>query len=207
MVKIMEEEIRELKKTINELEEELSAEMQRREVEEGASKSNGKGGLKQKIKESPIGKVIADPNSVAGKVLRAPRTIYRIVRHPGVLKDILVVKEEVREEGSLFVPIRFYRSDYNGNRVNVVMEKFDPEMMKAAVQMVKKNGGELRVITCSEGVATMKYKRMVEKKEIQKLKEISFYSSFDQQIKRTVFELEVGKNDVFLTKAWANGQE
>lgn len=202
----MEEEIAQLKKTISELEEELQAEMQRKVIENGALKMNGKGGLKQKIKETPIGKMAADPSSMMGKVIRMPRTVYRIVRHPSVMKDIFVTKEEIVERGPLFAPIKFYLSDYEELRFNVVMEEFNIEMMKLAAELANKNKAELRVITCKEEAATMKYKELVNKKKLPKVKEISFYSSFDQEVKRTVFELEVGKNDIFLTKAWMNGR-
>ena len=185
----MKDEITQLRKTISELEEELQAEMQRKKVENGESVSNGRGGLKQRIKETPIGKMIADPNSMTGKVIRAPRTAYRIIRHPSVVKNIFITREEIVEQGPLFAPIRFYLSDYDKLRFNVVMEKFDVEMMKTAVEISNKKGVELRVITCAEEAATMKYKESVDKKKIPKAKEISFYSTVDQKAKRTIFEL------------------
>ena len=204
----MEAEIAKLKETISELEEELLAETQRKETEDGgASKSNGRGGLKQKIKESPIGRMAADPNSKAGKIIRLPRTVYRIVLHPTVMKDIFATHEEVAEEKPLFVPIEFFVSDYDKTRFNVVMEEFDEKMLKMAAELAKTNKAELRVITCSEEAATMKYKKLVEKGKIPKVDEISFYSTVDQKTKRTVFQLEVGKNDIFLTKAWMNGRK
>ena len=60
-------------------------------------------------------------------------------------------------------------------------------------------------MTCSESSAAMKYKKLVDEKDIPKAKEISFYSSYDQSKKKDIFELEVGNNDVFITRAWKNG--
>jgi len=41
-----------------------------------------------------------------------------------------------------------------------------------------------------------------EEKKVPKVEKISFYSSVDQGLKNKIFELEVGKNDIFVTRAW-----
>ncbi len=201
----MEKENKELKKKIRSLESELEASMVREEMLR-ATPATSEVGLKQKFYQTRIGRIAQDPNSKVGKIIRMPRTLYRIIRNPDVRREVFKTQQDQSErvESNIFAPIRFFASDCDEKRVNVVTEKFEPEILKMGVDIARKQGAKLRVITCGEGVATLKYREMVKRGEIKEFKGISFYSSYDQSLKGKVFELEVGEGEVFLTKVWQN---
>ena len=75
-----------LEAQVEALKEELAAAVQRENALLGLD--GGANGLKQKIKRTKIGRLAADPNSKIGKVVRLPRTIFRIATHPSIIKDI-----------------------------------------------------------------------------------------------------------------------
>lgn len=203
----MSEDVEKLKREIENLQNELAASMRREELLQNPA--NGGGTLKQRLKRTATWRIIADPKSKMGKLARSPRTIYRIVKNPNILKEKFQDEQKQGggndEEKSLLMPIKFYFSEDTKKRVNLVIEKLnDEELLKKAIELANKDGAELRIITYGEGAATMKYKKLVDAKKVPKAKEISFYSSKDQKFKKYVFELEVGKNEIFLTRAWKN---
>lgn len=209
----MEKEITELKKKVEHLEDELMASIRREEI-----LTNGGGdSLKQKLKRTKLGQAAKNPNTFTGKVLRSPRTAYRIVTHPKVLKDIFgksteaasagVDKKEVgpkREKTveDLFVPVEFIRISDGPKRLNLVVKKMEEEFLKEAIEFANKNNYELRVVTTSESAASKTYSDLVKKKKVSKAENISFYSSIDQSKKNKVYKLEIGEGDIFLTLPW-----
>lgn len=203
----MKEENAELKKTIKSLESELEASMRREDM---LLHSHGRlGAIKERLKNTAIGRVAANPNSTAGKVVRLPRTIYRIVLHPSIVKDIRQKnsgddgwKKIDGEVEDILVPIRYIMGSDNSRRLNLVVEKIDVEMLRMAIELANKENIELRVVTYGMGAGSVDYGKMVKNKKIPKAKNISFYSSVDQMKKNKIFELEIGKNDTFLTTAW-----
>ena len=197
-----------LKKQVEALQNELKASIRREELLQNPT--SGGGSLKQKLKRTAVWRIIADPNSKMGKIARSPRTIYRIMKNPNILKEKKQDKQNQgggdAEEKSIFMPVKFFVRDDDKRRVNLVLERFeDVEIMRMAIELANREKAELRVVTCSESSAAMKYKKLVDEKDIPKAKEISFYSSYDQSKKKDIFELEVGNNDVFITRAWKNG--
>ena len=204
----MEKEIKELQRQVEDLKSELAAAMRREELL--LNPVGGGGKIKQKIRRTKIGRIAMDPNSKLGKVVRSPRTIMRIVRHPGILKEIKNEKNKSSKNGEidtdtakpLFVPIKFFLGDYDETRINVVSEGMDKDLISLAIEVANKNNAELRVVSFGKGARQMEYRELVSKKKIPKAKRISFYSSVDQKSKSKIFELEVGKNDVFITRAW-----
>lgn len=203
-----EDEVKILKRQVESLQNELKASMRREEQLQNPA--GGGGSLKQRLKRTAVWRIVADPNSKMGKIARSPRTIYRIARNPNILKEKMQDEKSQgggeKEEKALFVPIKFFFREDDTKRVNLVVDRFnDIELIKMAVELSNKEKAELRVVTCAESSVVMKYKRMVEKGEIPKAKEVSFYSSSDQSKKKDVFELEIGNRDVFITRAWKNG--
>ncbi len=202
----MERENEELKKEIKNLKSELEASLRREDML--LHRSYGLGYIKQKLKNTSIGKVAANPNSISGKVIRLPRTTYRIITHPAIVKDIRNKKTKKNDKiykgelEDILVPIKFFVGVNNPRRVNLVLPKLEEDMLKIGVELANRENLELRVVTYSEGVDPMTYAGLVKEKKIPKAKQISFYSSVDQMKKTDVFELEIGENDIFLMKAW-----
>lgn len=214
----MEEENLRLKQLVEDLKSELTAAMRREEL-----LTNPMGGavtLKQKLRVTKLGRMATDPNSKLGKVVRLPRTIYRIVRNPSILKEMRKEGKKCQkmvnvessdqknvDEMPLFVPIKFFLSSEEKKRLNVVTEKIDEDLMGLVVPMANKNNLELRVVTYGAPAEPNIYSKMVKEKKIPAAKKISFYSSYDQSVKNKIFELEVGKNDIFITRAWGDGSK
>lgn len=205
---------KELEQLVKDLESELEAAMRREELL--LNPVGGSGKLKQKIKRTKLGRIAADPNSKVGKIVRSPRTIYRLIIHPSIIREMRAEKQKGQESSNdsdrdgnkpIFVPIKFFQNRDINRRVNVVSEKFDTELTAAAVEIANKKDMELRIVTYGEGADPMQYNRAVEKKKLNKAKKISFYSSVDQNLKNKVFELEVGDGDIFITRAWNNDEE
>ncbi len=201
-----------LKKKINDLKSELEASMRREELLMNPGGQSGS--IKQKVKATKLGKVAADPNSRVGKIVRSPRTIYRIFTHPSIIKDFIGEKIKKNKKGEriggeiadIFVPVKFFYSDDCPRRVNVLMQKFDPGILMQAVQVANNENLELRVITYGEPVAQIKYKNLLDQKKIPKAKKISFYSSVDQASRKEIFMLEVNSNDIFMTLPWRGNE-
>ena len=132
----MDKKVLELEKQISALESELQASMQREELLRNPV--GGEGSWKQKLKRTVLWRVVADPNSKLGKIARSPRTVYRIIKNPNIIKEIMADKDKKGggEEKPLLTPIKFFTSDDEAERVNLVVEKLDePEMVKMAVKI------------------------------------------------------------------------
>ena len=202
-----ENETENLKQQIRSLQNELRASMRREELLQNPT--SGGGTFSQRLKRTAVWRVIEDPNSKMGKIARSPRTIYRIAKNPNILKEKMQDKKNQgggeSETKSLFLPIKFFFRNDDEKRINLVLNKFnDEEIIKEAIELANRDGVEIRIVTCGESSAAMKYKRMVDEKKIPKAKQVSFYSSYDQSKKKDVFELEIGNNDIFITRAWKN---
>ena len=209
----MEKEVVELKKKIEHLEDELMASIRREEI-----LTNGGGdSLKQKLKRTKLGQAAKNPNTFTGKVLRSPRTVYRIVTHPKVLKDIFAksngaVSSEVGEKQAgqkrektvedLFAPVEFIGVSGGPKRLNLMVKNLEEGLLKEAIEFANKNSYELRVVTSSEGAASKTYGDLVKNKKVPKAENISFYSSVDQSKKNKVYKMEIGEEDIFLTLPW-----
>ncbi len=193
-------------KIIADLKSELEASMRREDILLGGHGAGSE--IKRVLKNTALGRAAQNPNSKVGKVVRAPRTVYRIIRKPSILKEIYggvdkgnekkseEVSKDLRER---IVPIDYFYGVNNPKRINLVVKELSNEMVKKAVMLANVDGSELRVVTFSESVDPLKFNEIVEKEKLPKLKKISFYSSVDQDIKDKVFKLEIGKNDIFLT--------
>lgn len=208
MDKVNNKKINELERTIESLESELAASLEREALLQNTG-GEGTQNFKEKFKRTSIGRVAADPRSSLGKIVRLPRTVFRIMMYPEVAKDILRKRSKSSRDISfevknkeLFAPIKFFYDDNDQKRVNLVLNKIDLKMMKMAIELANKENAELRVVTCAEKADPMKYREWVKQKKMPKAKQITFYSSYDQNKKDKIFELEIGKNEVFLTEAW-----
>ena len=206
----MKKEVEELKKEIDSLKSELEASLRREDVL--LHRTYGLGYVKQKLKNTSVGRAAANPNSVSGKIIRLPRTAYRIVMHPSIIKDIKnknIEKVEEIKEGELediLVPIKFFIGDDDSCRVNLILPKIEEDMLRLGIEIANKEKLELRVVTYNETANPMFYSKLLKAKKVPKADNISFYSSVDQAKKMNVFELEVGKNDIFLTRAWRDNE-
>lgn len=208
----MEEENRELKRQVESLKSELEASIRREDAL--LHPHRGRDYIKQRIKNTAIGKVATNPDSVGGKLIRLPRTMYRIATHPSVVKDIRNKKEKDSYKKSksskveeILAPVRFFVGVNNPQRVNLLVERLDEKMLKMAIDLANGEDIELRVVTCGEGAGSAKYAKFLKNKLVPKAKSISFYSSIDQIQKNEIFELEVGENDIFLSKAWGKNEK
>ena len=209
----MEKENEQLKEKIKSLEDELAASIRREEI-----LTNGGGGsLKQKLMRTKLGQAAKNPNTFTGKILRSPRTAYRIVRHPSVVKDIFgkspessvgedkksgTAQKREKDLEDLFAPVEFIRIPDGPRRLNLLVKKMEQELLKETIEFANKNKYELRIITSSEGSASKIYGDLVKNGVVPKANNISFYSSVDQMRKNKVFKLEVGEKDIFLTSPW-----
>ena len=209
----MEKEIEELKKKVKSLEDELMASIRREEILSGG----GGDSLKQKLKRTKLGQAAKNPNTFTGKVLRSPRTAYRIIAHPSVVKDIFGKHPELSVDNGdgaksaqkrepvledLYAPIEFIKIADGPKRLNLVVPKIEPAILKEAIEFANKNKYELRVVTYNESSTSKEYSDLVKAKKVSKAENISFYSSVDQKKKIKVFKLEVGEEDLFLTLPW-----
>lgn len=162
---------------------------------------------------------VNDPKSKIGKVIRLPRTAYRLVRYSEVRKDVkrrtgnesgesneMIQPADAPQKVSL-VPIDFFVSSNDDYRVNLVVKNIEKDLFKKAIDFANKNKYELRVVTYGESVDPVRYRKMVKNNEIPEAKKISFYSSVDQVEKENPFKLEIGKNDIFLTDTWRIDEE
>ena len=207
----MEEENRELKRQIESLKSELEASIRREDML--LHPYRGRDYIKQKLKNTAIGRVATNPDSIGGKLIRLPRTMYRIVMHPSIMKEIKGKKNEdfYKDKNGrveeILVPVRFFIGVDNPRRVNLLVERLDDEILKMAIEIANKENIELRVVTYGEGAGSVKYARFLKKKLVPKAKRISFYSSVDQVQKNKMFELEIGQDDIFLTKVWERDEE
>lgn len=209
----MEENVKELKKTIASLEDELKASMTREEVlKEQVGTLRHDSWLRQKIN---------DPGSKFGKVVRLPRTVYRIVRYPDVRRSMRGIEPSTNEKNSgiqregehdeyekdenvglKFAEIKFFSSEDTTPRVNLIVRNIEKDMLKKAIEFANQNDCELRVVTYGEKSGVMKYRKMKEQKNFPTAKKISFYSTIEQSEREHPFELEIGKNEMFLMNEW-----
>ena len=196
-----------LREQVDALKSELEASICREEL---AKKPTGGGAtLKLKIKKTKFGRILMDPSSKLGKLFRLPRTIYRLIRHPGIIKELYrektkknsAVNEMALSEKHKFAPIRFFESETNEKRVNLVVEKLDSDLLEYAIILANSEKCGLRIITCSESVDPLKYKTLVKRKGIEGPQNVEFYSSYDQNERNRVFELEIGDKDIFVSVA------
>ncbi len=207
----MKENEKELKQTILSLEEELRASMAREEL------------LKEQMempkKESWIRGKINDPGSKFGKVVRLPRTVYRIVRYPEVRRELRgeapLVSEKADENNENSretiedkelepVPVKFFHSEDNTFRVNLIVREMQKDALKKAIEFANLNNCELRVVTYGEKSGVCKYRKFKKEKNFPIAEKISFYSSIEQDKRRNPFELEIGRNEMFLMDEWGN---
>lgn len=204
----MTEDIKKLKQQIEDLKSELTAEKQRQGIGVVVSKPSLTRRAKEKIKRSVLWKIADDPNSKMGKIIRSPRTVCRIVTNPSVIKDIRarsghVKKAKKIDEQDIFVPIKFFVGEDTQERVNVVLEGEDLDLIRMGISLANEKKVELRIITTRERFDSIIYGKMVKAKQIPKAENISFYDAVEQQKRAKVFELEVSSGDVFLTRAWS----
>lgn len=201
----MEEENRELKKQIADLESELEASLKREELLR--SPVSGKKTIKEKIKATKLGKAATNPNTKAGKIVRSPKTVRYITRHPNLLKEILSKGKVLNPKSKcITAPVKFFLNNNDDTkRINLLVEKLDKDMLEKGIFLAKKTDSELRIITTLEPLVSIKYKNFIKELNLADLPPTSFYSSLDQNKKKDVFELEIGKNDVLLTKVWKEG--
>lgn len=169
-----------------------------------------------------VRKKIDDPKSKIGKMMRLPRTAYRVIRYSEVRRDISrksrgedyaersesEVMAPANETKKLaFSPIDFFVSSSDVKRVNLVVRKLEKSLLKQAIEFANCNDYELRVVAYGESVEPVEYRKWVKKSEVPEAKKISFYSSVDQAEKEIPFKLEIGKNDIFLTNTWRVDEE
>lgn len=202
----MKENEKELRQMISSLEDELKASMERENKLEEE--------LKSPKKVSWIRSRINDPGSKVGKVIRLPRTVYRIVRYPEVRRELrgdppLAVKDDKKDndtgaeqEALSFAPLAFFYSEDDTPRINLVVRKISENVLRSAIEFSNSGDYELRVVTYGEKAGVMKYREMEKIKGFPKAKNICFYSSVDQAKRKNPFELEIGKNDLFLLDEW-----
>ena len=108
-----------------------------------------------------------------------------------------------KKEKTLFAPIKFFYSDDRRKRVNLVLNKFDTEKINESILLANAINADLRIITTGETVNPIKYNNFIKNNNIKNIpKNVEFYSSLDQKDKNEPFELEIGKQDLFLTEAW-----
>ncbi len=201
----------ELEELVKNLESELSASMRREELL--LDPSGGESSLRRKLKRTRLGRAVLNPNSKLGKIARAPRTAFRLLRNPRLIGEIKNEKKcDVRDgeeiaKDELFVPIKFFKAKGGERRVNLVLERLDPVLLGIAISVANSNKMELRIVTYSEKADPIKYNDMIKKNKLSKAERVSFYSSVDQKYKNKVFELEINEDDVFITKAWGTDGE
>ena len=203
----MAEDVKALKQQIEDLKSELMAERQRQGVGVVASKPLLKQRVKEKIKRSILWKIADDPNSKMGKVIRSPRTIFRIVVNPSVIKDIRARNGHIKEKKEtnkqdIFAPVKFFVGEDTQIRINVVLEGEDLDLVKTGIMLANEKKVELRIITTKERFDSVIYGKMVRAKQIPRANNISFYDAVEQYGKAKMFELEVSRGDIFLTRAW-----
>ena len=193
-----------LQQVIESLESELKASLEReRKLEEQAKTAK---------KESWFMSKVHDPGSRLGKVVRLPRTVYRVVRYPEVRQELRgeTSKKNERKEGSgvedntpRFASLKFFYGEDTTPRVNLVVRRIEKELLKKAIELANSGDGcELRVVTYGEKAGVMKYREFKNEKGFPTAKKISFYSTVDQAKRDNPFELEMGKNDLFLMDEW-----
>lgn len=206
----MAKEIEELKKRINDLESELAASMKREELKVVVANSGGslKQKVKNRIKRSRLWRAADDPNDKLGKVIRSPRTIARIMTNPSVTKEIWAKNRHIKDgrenKKDVFMPIRFFFGEDGQKRVNVVLEEIDLGLIKMGILLADREGIALRIVATKEKIDVIWYRKMIKEKKLPKFDNISFYNTTEQNIRAKTFELEVSKNDIFLTRAWFN---
>lgn len=203
----MAEDIKELKKQIEDLKSELEASIKREEMKgEAGSVSMGRR-VKNRIKRTSVWRAADNPNSRVGKVVRSPRTMFRILTNPDVAKDIKEKNAHIKnakkgDKANIFMPIKFFSGESDQERINVVLEDVELELIEMGILLANEKGIEVRMITTKEKFDPVLYRKMVKDKKIPKAESISFYNTTEQNIRAKTFELEVSKNDIFLTKAW-----
>ncbi|MBR3172514.1 hypothetical protein IKF21_01170 [Candidatus Saccharibacteria bacterium] len=206
----MTKEVEALKKQISDLENELAASMRREELKKIVDSSGGslKQKVKNKIKSTRLWRAADDPNDKLGKIIRSPRTITRIVTNPSVVKEIKEKNKHVKcgknKKNDIFMPIKFFFSEDDRKRINVVLVEIDLEMIKMGILLAKEKNMELRIVATKEKVDTVWYRKMIKDNILPKCSDISFYNTTEQNIRAKTFELEVSRGDIFLTKAWVN---
>lgn len=204
----MTKEIEELRRQIESLESELMASMRREEMRHVAESGGGslRQRIKNKIKGTKIWQAADDPNNKLGKVIRSPRTVARIVTNPSVVKEIRNKNKHVsgKEKMDIYVPIKFFLSEEETKRVNVVLEDEDLDLTKMGIKLANMEGIAIRIVGTKKKLDAAWYRKMVNDGKIPKANNISFYSTVEQAGRTKMFELEVSKNDIFLMKAWSD---
>ena len=211
----MKETVKELEQTIASLEDELRASMAREKQLEDE--------IKAPRRESWVRRKINDPGSKIGKIIRLPRTAYRIVRYPEVRRELRgeaplasennnkhddYEENGTKNERMEFAPVKFFNSEDTTLRVNLVVRKIQKDILKKAIEFANLNDCELRVVTYGEKSGVNKYREFKKEKSFPIAKQISFYSSVKQAERKKPFELEIGKNEMFLTEEWGiDGRE
>lgn len=203
----MAEDIKELKQQIEDLKSELTAEKQRQGIGIVPTKPSLTRRIKEKIKRSILWKIADDPNSKIGKLIRSPRTIFRIVTNPSVVSEIRARNGHVKKakktgEQDIFAPIKFFVGEDTQKRINIVLVEEDLELIGMGILLANEEKVEVRIITTKKKFDSVRYREMVKTKKIPKAENVSFYDAVEQNGRLKLFELEVSSGDVFLTRAW-----
>lgn len=196
----------ELLERIKDLESELEASICREN--NLLNKTSNTTGVIDRIKRSKIGKIALSPTSVAGKIVRFPRSVLRIIRHPSIVKDIYNKSDKMnrREKNnramlSSLETMKGYNLD---GRVNVIVASLDGlgaedyDVIKFALDYAKKYGIILRIVSLSGENQVEDFKLLSKRNQWPLYDKIEFYSSKSQKRKgEKKMKLEVGPNDVF----------
>ncbi len=199
------DEIKELKKQVEDLKSELEASLRREEV-----LANTNTGIKAKIKRTWIYRVASNPKSKVGKIIRLPRTIFRLSKNPSIVEKIREKKEKnekSKKNDLIFVPIRFFFGADNKKKINIIMEEKELELLKIGIELANKEKLEARIVVVKGCFQSTEYREMVKQKVLPRASKISFYNVAEQEVRTTPFELEVSREDIFLTRAWRENEE
>lgn len=201
-------EVEVLRQQIHDLESELSASIRREEMRNNTASGGGslKQKIKNKVKRTRLWRAADDPDDKLGKIIRSPRTIMRILTNPNVAKEVREknrhIKKSRKSEEALFMPIRFFFNNSSQKRINVILTEIDLDLIEMGIGLARSSENELRIIGTMTQVDAVWYRKMVAEKKLSKYSNVSFYNTVAQAKRVKTFELEVSRNDVFLTKAW-----
>jgi len=192
----------ELEAQIESLKSELVAYKER---EERGALSAQEGEIKRFLKGITFYKHAKNANSPLGKIIRLPRTVLRTAKNPSTLG---YKKTNSHENNRLFYPIEFYMGGYDEPRVNLILENYDEEMIAQAFELANQTKSELRIVLTNNDIDLKKIKAIINEKNLKKPSLLTFYSSKKQKESgRKVFKLEIGKQDIFITKAWSKNEK
>ncbi len=201
----------EYERRIKDLESELDASIRREELLTNPGKL---GSLKTAVKRTKLGRIAANPSSRLGKIVRAPRTVVRIIRHPSLIQDIKKRKqstppapklESANLPPAITIPINYLAIDNSQTRVNFVISSLDTlddariSTLKHTLSLADSLHAKLRIIFCSVASDPTGFQKYLTKHHLKTNADLEFYSSLDQAKKgEKQYLLEVGPNDLFI---------